>query len=408
MKICAIICEYNPLHNGHKMQIQKCRELTNADYVICIMSGYFLQRGETAILDKYARASLAIHSGADIVIELPQQFATSSAEVFALGAIKCLNALNCVTHLCFGSESGDIEALKYTAEVLNDEPSELKTLIMQNLAQGKSHASSKIKAVKSHFENNIALIDILNKSNNILGVEYLRALSNTKSNIIPLTIKREGDDYNEKKIKNRYASATAIRVIINLKNSIKRIKKFVPSETYIALQQAKKENNLVNEKILNNLILYKLKTISENELKNIFSVNEGLENYIIKSAKQCDSYPQFLEKTITKRYGQQKLQRIAIHALLGITNQDHLSLYEKNYAPPYLKILATNDSGILSELTKSKVKIITRSKDSKNIDKQLNFTKIHENAQNIFNMTIQNKPEYVPEILRSSTFIKTK
>ncbi|MDD4276235.1 MAG: nucleotidyltransferase family protein, partial [Clostridia bacterium] len=144
------------------------------------------------------------------------------------------------------------------------------------------------------------------------------------------------------------------------------------------------------------------------ELKNKFSVNEGLENYIIKSAKQCDSYPQFLEKTITKRYGQQKLQRIAIHALLGITNQDILSLYEKNYAPPYLKILATNDSGILSELTKSKVKIITRSKDSKNIDKQLNFTKIHENAQNIFNMTIQNKPEYVPEILRSSTFIKTK
>ena len=209
MKICAIICEYNPFHNGHLYQLREAKRLSGADALLCIMSGNFVQRGEAAILDKYTRAKHALQAGADAVIELPTIFATSNAELFAKGAISILSAIPSVKTLCFGCENADKTAFKLAARYLNDEPSDVSEKIKEMVASGMSFAKARANAWAGYIP-----LDLLCSPNNILGLEYTRAILAKDADIDILPIQRVGNGYSEAKLNEELPSATAIREAI--------------------------------------------------------------------------------------------------------------------------------------------------------------------------------------------------
>ena len=178
MKICAIICEYNPFHNGHLYQIQEAKRLSGADAILCIMSGNFVQRGEAAILDKFTRAKHAVLAGADVVVELPTPFAISNAELFAKGAISILSKIPSVTTLCFGAENASKTAFTLAARYLNDEPKEISEKIKSYASEGMSYAKARAKAWVGFLP-----LDLLCSPNNILALEYTRAILNANASI---------------------------------------------------------------------------------------------------------------------------------------------------------------------------------------------------------------------------------
>ena len=216
MKICAIICEYNPLHNGHLWHIQSARALSGADAVLCVMSGNFTQRGEHAVLDKYTRAKHALLAGADAVIELPAPFATSNAELFAKGAIKLIASIPAVTTLSFGAENADKLAFISAGRYLNDEPKSVSEEIKRLTATGISYARARAQAYAGHIP-----FDVLSSPNNILGLEYTKALLALQSNIEILPLQRQGAGYLDGTLHENFSSASAIRSAIYNGESVK-------------------------------------------------------------------------------------------------------------------------------------------------------------------------------------------
>lgn len=208
MKAVGLITEYNPFHNGHLYHLNKAMELTGADVSIAVMSGDFVQRGEPAILDKYARASMALNSGVNLVVELPVNYAVSSAESFADGAVKVLHYIK-ADSIAFGSESGDIDGLLKVAHILCDNEEMLYKEISKYTSSGMSYAAARQKVVGLLTDADTAAV--LSSSNNILAVEYLKAIIKHNYDIKPYTVQRQGDGYNDKDICSEYASATALR-----------------------------------------------------------------------------------------------------------------------------------------------------------------------------------------------------
>ncbi|WP_455718849.1 tRNA(Met) cytidine acetate ligase, partial [Anaerosporobacter sp.] len=215
MQVVGLITEYNPFHNGHAYHIQKAKEITNADYVIVIMSGNYVQRGTPAIIDKYSRTLMALNNGADIVIELPVIYATASAETFAAGAIRILHDLGIVNSICFGSECGDLTLLSSIAKALCIESEEFRDTLLKYLRQGLSYPMARKHALLNTIElsnyTNQQIEQVIESSNNILGVEYLKALYRLSSNIVPYTILREGSGYNDLTLDTTFSSASALR-----------------------------------------------------------------------------------------------------------------------------------------------------------------------------------------------------
>ncbi len=227
MSICAIVTEYNPFHLGHEYQIQQVRKQLDAEAVIVIMSGHFVQRGEPAIFDKWTRTRLALAGGADIVIELPTLFATASAETFAYGAVELIKSLGVVDKLCFGSESGEIGSIRDLAKFLAKEPANYKNALKSELKKGYSFPKARSLAIASTYPHERGLFGqthphvsldeskkLMKGSNNILGIEYVKALDRLKSDIEPYTIKRVGASYLSDSIKEVLPSATAIRTTL--------------------------------------------------------------------------------------------------------------------------------------------------------------------------------------------------
>lgn len=222
MKAVGLVTEYNPFHNGHLYHLNKAMEITGADISVAVMSGDFVQRGEPAVLDKYTRTSMALNSGVNLVVELPVNYAVSSAESFATGALKVLDHIK-ADSIAFGSESGDIEGLSELAHILCDNEDMLYKEISKYTANGISYAAARQKTVEKLTDKDTA--EMLTSSNNILAVEYLKAIIKNKYAIKPYTIKRQGDSYNDTDIRSEYASATALRE--NLKN---RMGKWIDSD----------------------------------------------------------------------------------------------------------------------------------------------------------------------------------
>lgn len=358
-KVLGIVAEYNPFHNGHLYHLEESKRQANAEFSICIMSGNFTQRGNTAIVDKWSRAQMALESGVDLVVELPLIYSISSAENFAFGSISILNKLGIVDAVSFGSETGDVSILNAFAEILYDEPKEYLSLLEHELAKGVSYAKAREKAILMYLSDIRKYANVLSNPNNILGIEYLKALKRLKSEIKPLTIKREDVGHNSTKIVNGIASSSTIRKFIKNPDVLNQV---VPEATFSILEDKLKHGQIVRSiACFEKEILYKLRTMSIEQIANLPDVSEGLENAIKSAANSCNNITDLISLIKSKRYAQTRIQRILLYALLDITKQDMIN---STKVTPYIRVLGINSNGkkILSEIANSRLNIITSPK----------------------------------------------
>lgn len=359
-KVLGLIAEYNPFHNGHFYHLQKSKELTGANYTIAVITGNFTQRGSTSIIDKWSKARMALLNGVDLVIELPVLYSISSAENFAEGSIKILNSLGIVDYVSFGAETSDISILDKFAEVLYNEPKDYKTLLSHELSKGLSFPKARENALMLYIRDIRKSVNVLSSPNNILGIEYLKALRKYKSNIQPISISRVESEYNSTNFDTNIASATAIRNLVKNK-SFDIIENLVPSYTYSILMDNVKNGHVVTDlSVFEKEIIYVLRKMSIEEISNLPDVSEGLEFAIKNAANSCNSIVEFLNIVKSKRYTSTRLQRILLYALLGITKKD-MGISKK--ITPYIRVLGFNENGknLISEIHRlnPKLEIIT-------------------------------------------------
>lgn len=358
--VVGIVAEYNPFHNGHFYHLQKAKEKAGASNCICVISGNFTQRGEPSIVNKWMKAYMALCGGANLVIELPVAYSISSAENFASGAVKILSNLGIVDDISFGAECEDLATLNNIANVIYNEPQEYKNILSHELSKGISYPAAREKAIMMYLNDIKRYANVLANSNNILAIEYLKAIKMQKSQLNPVLIKREKVYYNDMRIVDDLASATAIRKMMEQKE-YSQIRKVVPKSTYKILgEEFKKENIILGLKQYEKEIIYKLRMMNVGEIANLPDVSEGLEYSIKKASDNCNNLEKLINSIKSKRYTQTRIQRILIYALLGISKTD-IEISRK--IMPYARVLGFDEKGkmMLSEIVKSnpKLKVIT-------------------------------------------------
>ena len=336
MKVAGIISEYNPFHKGHQYHIETTRKITGADCIVAVMSGNFVQRGIPAIADKYTRAKAAVLGGADLVIELPAVFATGSAEIFAEGAVKLIDALNNVDYISFGSEAGRLDEFNNIADVLINEPEEYRNILQNHLKSGNSMPVSRAKALLEYF-NDETLTEIIASPNNILSIEYIKALKKIKSAVTPVTIARIGNGYNDSDVTTDYPSATAIRNLYV--DGAKNIAKTMPEPVF---EYFSSMNGVIMPVFPDNcstLINHALR-LNANILNDFLDVDEKLANRINNLLKDGKIYTftELCDAIKTKNYTYTRISRALLHILLNIKSEDIK-------VPSYAKILACNSIG---------------------------------------------------------------
>ena len=368
--VLGIVCEYNPFHNGHLHHLNESKKITHSDYSIAIMTGNFTQRGDVSIIDKWSKTRMAIENGVDLVIELPTLYAISSAENFANGAIKLLDSLKIVDYLSFGSECEDISVLNDIANVLCAEPDEYKTLLSHELSRGVSFPKAREKALMMYLNDVRRFANVLTSPNNILGIEYLKALKRQNSTIEPICVKRQVSGHNDTKIStsSNYASGTAIRNAC-LSHNIEKLQHVIPESSFKILNENIKKGNFVNSiSCFDKEIIYTLRKMSTDEIANLPDVSEGLEFSLKSAANSCNSVVELLSMVDSKRYTKTRIQRILLYAILGITKKD---MQISRNIKPYVRVLGFNDKGrgILSEISKRNRKLELVSSVKKFMDK---------------------------------------
>lgn len=392
--VVGIIGEYNPFHNGHKYHLEESKRILNADYTVAVISGNFVQRGNVSIVDKWTKAEMALNNGIDLVIELPTIYSISSAENFAYGAIKTLDLLNIVDYVSFGSEFGNLDVLDKFADIFYRQPSEYVSILNHELSKGISFPKARENAVLMYLNDIRKYSNVLSSPNNILGIEYLKALKKSKSHIHPLTIKRENVGYNEIGISNNFASATSIRNMI-INNKLSKLPYVMPKETYKILYNSFQKGHYVKDiSRFEKEIIYTLRKMSLAEIANLPDVVEGLEHSIKNAANSCNTLNEFMNIIKTKRYTTTRIQRILIYALLGITKKD---MKESTKNIPYIRVLGFNKKGkeLLSVISNSNknIGVITSVKkylDYGNPSKySKNMLNIDINATNIYTIGYQ-------------------
>lgn len=347
VKVCGIIVEYNPLHNGHIYHINKSRELTNCDVLIAVLSGNFNQRGIPSIVDKYNKTQMALDSGVDLIFELPSLYSVSSAEFFAFGAISLLNSLSVVDSICFGSEHGDVDILMEISKTLAKEPEDFKKILKENLQNGTLYPTARSQALLYYLQKKNHNIDdlekILNSSNNILGIEYIKSLLKLKSTIKPYTIKREGASYNSTALNPVFSSATSIREFIKSKEPIDNLKCHIPPSVFNHLKKLQSENyNFTFDKSMFPYIKYK-SFLDKNSLEKIPDVSEGLHNRIYNSICESNNYDEIIEKIKSKRYTRTRISRILCQYFIGFENFPSNDLRRNPCS--YARVLGFNEKG---------------------------------------------------------------
>ncbi len=400
MKAVGLVTEYNPFHNGHLYHLNKAMELTGADISVAVMSGDFVQRGEPAVIDKYTRASMALNSGVNLVVELPVNYAVSSAENFAAGALKVLDYIK-VDSIAFGSESGDIERLSKLAHVLCDNEDTLYKEISKYTANGISYAAARQKVVEKLTDKDTAAM--LTSSNNILAVEYLKAIIKNNYAIKPYTIKRQGDSYNDTDIRSEYASATALRGNLKADN----ISKYIPVKAGLILSS--NTNYIYPDDITEALFTRLLDILFASSYdKNVFienvmqypDVNKEIAGRLYKSAMDmitrtvqqrsesedngAFSFGSLCEHIKTKEVPLSRIKRALVRITLGL-DKKHMKKYSN---APYIRVLGFDKKGqeYLSYIRKTvEVPLITKTADYK----EMLLDDIH--AANIYNMIVAGK-----------------
>lgn len=329
MRVLGVTAEYNPIHNGHIYHLTESRVMSKADFIVAVMSGDFTQRGEPAVYDKWVRSKMAVESGVDLVIELPFIYATGSAEGFAAGAVDIFNGLGCVTDISFGSESGQAGELYQLAGFLTDEPDEFKKVLKEKLKEGLAYPAARQAAVAAVIGP--AAAGLLSQPNNILGVEYIKALRRTGSKIGAHTVRRQGL-YGDTSMDVRFPSAAAIREklyagdregIADAVPALPDERPAVPEDMWPALQ------------------LKILQTGTE-ELAEMYGIGEGIENRLKKEIRMYDSLEGYARAVKSKRYTRTGINRMLLHILMGLTKRD---IEKSRKAGTYARILAAGPEG---------------------------------------------------------------
>jgi predicted nucleotidyltransferase len=375
MKVLGIVAEYNPFHNGHLYHLEQSKAACGADCVICVMSGNFIQRGEPAIVEKRARAEMALKAGINLVLELPVVYAMSSAEYFAHAAVKILDSLGAVDYLCFGSESGDLEGLAAIAEVLVQEPQEFKEALRRALAAGNSYPSARETALKACIPEGYGanhLEEIMKSPNNILGIEYLKALKRLNSSILPMTVKRLGNAYNNANLTGVFSSATSIRNQIRKNpetaplNGLGNL--LPPSVLEILEREFSQGRGPVFPEAFDAILLSGLRRMTAAEIRDLPYVSEGLENRIKEAAQNCLSLEGLLDGIGTRRYTDTRIRRALFSILTGMRGGE-FDRFNESGGPQYIRILGFDSKGrqLLSEAGgKASLPILTKAADYKN------------------------------------------
>lgn len=415
MKTVGIIAEYNPFHNGHQYQIQYAKEILGADFVVIAMSGDFVQRGTPALLPKHIRAKMALEGGADLVLELPVSISTASAEFFAAGGVELLDSLGIIDTLCFGCENASLELLSKTAEILTEEPDFYRMRLQNSLKKGLSFPTARSQALMAYFKeikdaDFASLPDISDEElntffsspNNILGIEYCKALSRQKSSIIPSPLKREGAGYHEHTLsKHSYPSASGIRYSLHKHNTSETNDKsenilretfesMIPPDSLNTFLQGLIENGGIYEHHLDLLLHYRLLNETAESLTAYLDVNEELARRIINSRNNYQNFVQFTELLKTKELTYTRIQRALLHIVLNICK------VPENI--PYARVLGFRKSaGLLLREIKNhgKIPMITKLAAA---EKQLNenamqILKENTFASNLYNSLIQHKTQ---------------
>ena len=335
MRIAVIIAEYNPFHNGHAHHIERTRAM-GATHIVAVMSGNFVQRGVPALLYKQVRTVAALENGADLVVELPLPFALSTAEHFAYGGVKLLDALGCVDVLSFGSECGEIEPLIQAAMALED--IRVQGDIRRLLSEGMTYAKAREQAVELHISGETARI--LREPNNILGMEYLKAIADTDSHIRPVTVARTGTGHDSDRPAAQFASASHIRRRL-MKQDPREVRHWMPKKAYRILKQSWKEGMCLRDQdSFERGMLPLLRSLSPEQIAALPDLSEGLENRVYDAIRRSETYQELLGMVKTKRYPMARIRRIVLSACLGIDAEIG------GMEPPYLHLLGFNARGM--------------------------------------------------------------
>lgn len=331
MSIYAIVAEYNPFHNGHAYQIQKNKQ--TGDIVVAVMSGSFVQRGESAIFPKRVRARAALLSGADLVIELPCAYAASSAEGFARGAVGIINALGCADYLSFGSECGDIAVLTAAAELLLSDAAQ--SAIREHLERGVSYPAARAAAVQKIGGE--ALSAVLGAPNNLLAVEYIKALLQSCSSVQPMTVRRQGAGHDAELPDGEFLSASALRSLLK---AGKDISPFVPQSAMQVYKDAvERGEGPADYKKLETAVLAHLRKCTPSDFTLLPDVSEGIENRLLQAVRTASDLESLYDLAKTKRYTHSRIRRLVLASFLGLTE----SL--RDMPPPYIRVLGFNAAG---------------------------------------------------------------
>ena len=393
MKTAGIIAEYNPFHNGHKYHIDATKK-SGADAVVCVMSTYFVQRGESAVAEPRVRTQMALKNGADLVLALPIPWACAGAQVFARGAVSILNNTGCIDMLSFGSESADIEKLKQAASIIDDE--KVREALKENLLEGMTFAAARQRAID---KINPEVSHILSNPNDTLGVEYIRTLLLSESKIEPYVVKREGAAHDTEQVKKNIASASYIRNILR-ENEFSDI--LIP-ESCAELLKKEIENGKAPSDIvkIESAILAHMRSITAEEILKAPDISEGLENRIYSASRQARSLEELYSLAKSKRYSHARIRRAVINTFLGVTKEDCEG------EPPYIKVLGFTKKGqeILKTMkSTAKVPVVMRAADIARLDQRAKrIFELEAHAADMFTLTLpQIQPcamEYTSQIV---------
>ncbi len=383
MKVVGLIAEYNPFHNGHLHHITKAKELTGADYAVVIMSGDYVQRGVPAIMPKRLRAEMALKSGASAVFELPVCYATGSAELFAEGAVSFFDHLGVVDSICFGSECNDLDGLQTIADVLLEEPEEYRIELRKHLKNGVSYPHARQAALSAYMSmENYSIL--LNDPNNILGVEYLKALKKLNSSMKPYTIKRHGAHYHDETLHPVNSSASAIRSLLAYSGSMVHtespetfenstfhhllgaLEDQVPSDCLELLKDYHRVKYPVYQNDFSLLLKYKLLNKTPETLTMYMDVSQDLANRISGQLNNYFNYKQYCELLKTRELTQTRINRSLLHIMLGI-KKDTVTLYLEEGAHAYAHLLGfrKDSEKVISAVAKqSRIPLLTKLYDT--------------------------------------------
>lgn len=355
MHIIGIVVEYNPFHNGHLYQIEQIRNKYPKSAIVVVMSGHFSQRGLPCIVDKYTRAQMALSCGVDLVLELPTVYATSSAERFAEAAINTLHLSGIVDTLCFGSETSDLSLMNELADLLVHEPPFVSTQLKVYLNEGESYPRARLLALQDYLKNfstqpNYENLDsLLSQPNNILSIEYLKALKRLQSPIKPFSIQRQSSNYHDVNIEGPIASASAIRHQIQ-KGQLQLAEHSMPQRAFSLLTGSPQKEIHLDD--YTELFHYKMIMSNPETLYATWDVPKNLINSLIHATKTFSPLSQIVDHVTSKTYTRATVLRTILRILLEVNEKDMDALKEINWIP-YLHVLACRKDStyLLSKLT---------------------------------------------------------